>query len=364
MADISNAQRSEIETLVKSIVAAGDVSSPKLVQFKKQMLYDDSRYYAMKFMLSNLKQSWKREKPLIILHLIKSLCLPKYKDGEKELTNFLAQESGKMVKLSSVAEHKRLYTFLWLEFLKRELPVHIHKEVLTFLPSVMKQFTNPLQLSDYLTESYNMGGVISLLALNGLFILVNSYNLDYPNFYTKVYALLQPDIFNLKYKARFLYLLDLFLSSTHLPAHLVAAFIKKMSRLALSAPPESLLCVLPMIRNWLARHPTCNILLHRPGAEAMAADPYDPFELDPVNSRAIESSLWEIKCLQEHHFHAVATEAKKFEDVAHEQDLSDLFETKIDELVTREQTKIAKKIPFNPPGLSTSSILSDLWQLK
>lgn len=38
------------------------------------------------------------------------------------------------------------------------------------------------------------------------------------------------------------------------------------------------------------------------------------------------------QCLQEHHFHAVATEAKKFEDVAHEQDLSDLFETKIDEV--------------------------------
>jgi len=41
---------------VKSIVADGDVSSPKLAQFKKQMQYDDCRYYAMKFMLSNLKQ--------------------------------------------------------------------------------------------------------------------------------------------------------------------------------------------------------------------------------------------------------------------------------------------------------------------
>lgn len=54
----------------------------------------------------------------------------------------------------------------------------------------------------------------------------------------------------------------------HLSAHLVAAFIKKMSRLLLTAPPESLLCALPMVRNWLARHPACHVLVHRPGSIA------------------------------------------------------------------------------------------------
>jgi len=37
---------------------------------------------------------------------------------------------------------------------------------------------------------------------------------DFPEFYTKLYALLKPGIFHVKYKARFFYLLDLFLTST------------------------------------------------------------------------------------------------------------------------------------------------------
>lgn len=43
---------------------------------------------------------------------------------------FVCIESGKMVKLSSVAEHKRLYTFIWLEFLKQEVTFQIHVLVL------------------------------------------------------------------------------------------------------------------------------------------------------------------------------------------------------------------------------------------
>jgi len=37
---------------------------------------------------------------------------------------------------------------------------------------------------------------------------------DYPDFYQKLYALLEPAIFHVKYRARFFYLLDLFLTST------------------------------------------------------------------------------------------------------------------------------------------------------
>ena len=32
-------------------------------------------------------------------------------------------------------------------------------------------------LADFLTQSYNSGGLISVLALNSLFVLINSYNL-------------------------------------------------------------------------------------------------------------------------------------------------------------------------------------------
>ena len=50
----------------------------------------------------------------------------------------------------------------------------------------------------------------------------------------------------------------------HLPAYLVAAFTKRLARLALTAPPEALLTVLPFICNLLRRHPACRVLVHRP----------------------------------------------------------------------------------------------------
>jgi len=37
--------------------------------------------------------------------------------------------------------------------------------------------TNPVRLIDFLTDAYNEGGAISLLALNGLFTLMNEHNL-------------------------------------------------------------------------------------------------------------------------------------------------------------------------------------------
>ncbi len=59
------------------------------------------------------------------------------------------------------------------------------------------------------------GGVISLLSLNGLFLLMQEYNLEYPEFYPRLYALLKPNVFHAKYRQRFFRLLDLFLSSRY-----------------------------------------------------------------------------------------------------------------------------------------------------
>ena len=40
-----------------------------------------------------------------------------------------------------------------------------------------------------------IGGLIGMLALNGIFVLVTQHGLEYPNFYTRLYALLEPDAF-------------------------------------------------------------------------------------------------------------------------------------------------------------------------
>lgn len=84
-----------------------------------------------------------------------------------------------------------------------------------------------MQLSNFFTESYRQGGFTALLALSGLFILMQVHNLEYPRFYPSIYALLKPSILYSKYRRRFFGLLQLCLQSSHIPAYIVAAFIKR-----------------------------------------------------------------------------------------------------------------------------------------
>ena len=49
----------------------------------------------------------------------------------------------------------------------------------------------------------------------------------------------------------------------HVPGYLVAAFIKRLSRLALTAPPSGLEVIIPFIYNLLIRHPNCTVLIHK-----------------------------------------------------------------------------------------------------
>ena len=167
-----------------------------------------------------------------------------------------------------------------------------------------------------------------------------------------------------KHRARFFSLADAFLASGMVPAYTVGAFVKRLARLALGAPPAGALLALAFMHNLMRRHPATMQLLHRPprgglaGAAAEAAvapapapqpllplpphvtgaasaqqqkqqqpaangtahagseqrdaakqpsgpvwqgqDVFDYSEPDPANSRALDSSLWELEALRQH----------------------------------------------------------------
>jgi U3 small nucleolar RNA-associated protein 19 len=144
------------------------------------------------------------------------------------------------------------------------------------------------------------------------------------------------------------------------PAYTAAAFVKRLARLALGAPPGGALLALAFMHNLVRRHPATMQLLHRPprgglagvaavpppqlllplppqvtagagtaaaqqqqpaangtaqhGEEEQAAaaaqppagpvwqgqDVFDYTEPDPAKSRALESSLWELEALRQH----------------------------------------------------------------
>lgn len=74
-----------------------------------------------------------------------------------------------------------------------------------------------------------------------------------------------------KHRARFWALADAFLASGMVPAYTAAAFVKRLARLALAAPPAGALLALGFIHNIVRRHPATMQLLHRPPRGGLAA---------------------------------------------------------------------------------------------
>lgn len=120
----------------------------------------------------------------------------------------------------------------------------------------------------------------------------------------------EPEIFHTKFKARLFYLADIFLSSSHLPENLVAAFVKRLARLSLVAPPQDITTIIYFIGNLILRHPGLKRLIcHPSGGQEVPRDPFIMDERDPVESNALESSLWEIASLQQHVIPSIAQAA-------------------------------------------------------
>ncbi|ORZ37917.1 CBF/Mak21 family-domain-containing protein [Catenaria anguillulae PL171] len=218
--------------------------------------------------------------------------------------------------VTQAKEHKRAYSEFVLQYLRLPMTTELYKKVLMLTPTrLIPNLTDPRLLMTYLSESYDQGGSVALLALQSVFVLIAKHNLDYPDFYKKLYTLFDRNLYHVKYRSRFFRLFTTFMSSTHLPAYLVAAFIKRMARLALTAPPAGILIMIPMVYNLIKQHPQCFVLIHRTSGDLTISARDDPFDMqaeDPANAKALESSLWEVVTLQGHYFPNVASMAKVF----------------------------------------------------
>ncbi|XP_058823843.1 nucleolar complex protein 4 homolog A [Topomyia yanbarensis] len=225
-----------------------------------------------------------------------------------------------------------------------------HRQVLILLlEKVLPHLDKPVLLTDFLMDSLDVGGAISLLALQGIFILIQQHNLTYPNIYEKLYSMFEPEIFHTKFKARLFYLADIFLSSSHLPEGLVAAFVKRLARLALIAPPQDIVIILRFIGNLIMRHPALKRLIFHPSGGEVSQDPFIMDESDPVKSNALESSLWEVAALQSHVLPSVATAAKfisnPFPSV--EWDMASVLEINENDIFDKEIAKKSKEYALN-----------------
>lgn len=158
---------------------------------------------------------------------------------------------------------------------------------------------------------------------------------------------------------------DLFLTSKGLPVATAAAFIKRMARLTLTAPPAGALLMMPIIYNVLQRHPMCKCLIHREhkralngtegnngvaGGTAASADtdPFDADHVEPDQARALDSSLWELEILRRHFYPPISKFAKVFSGdfTKPKYDVDDFTGNSYANLFSDETTRMCKTVPL------------------
>lgn len=274
--------------------------------------------------LSEVLNEWKQEKSEKDLQLIFANFLTVLRKGllfnektlEEEPLWIAPNKEGKLP--SSLYKHtlfKSQFQKSVIAMLSYPLLQEQYKSVLMILHKrIIPYMSQPQSLMDFLTDCYDLTDdlIVPILALNSLYELMKNYNLEYPDFYSKLYSLLTPELLYTKYRSRFFRLCDLFLSSTHLSANLVASFIKKLARISLAASASGVVIIIPFIYNLLKRHPTCMIMLHKEDTESGYQDPFNNEEKNPLHTEAIKSSLWELDTLMTHYHPNVATLAKIF----------------------------------------------------
>ncbi|KAF2480437.1 CBF/Mak21 family-domain-containing protein [Neohortaea acidophila] len=356
--------RSTFYSLVATLLATPNAQDA-IQEFVEKYVeeFDDVRFYTM----LAIKQFFSAGDNRTPGNLDNALDLLKQVEGVPESDEQLEDWYGvspdvKGHQLLSLNAHLKIAQDCWLSIFRSALTASNRKTILNIMTErILPWFSNRMEiLTDFLTDSFNESGSVALLALSGIFHLMTQRNLDYPDFYTKLYSLLDENILHTKHRSRFFRLLDQFMASSHLPAALVASFIKRLARLSLQAPPGAIVWVVPWVYNLLRKHPTCTFMLHRPYHPAHAIyssqpkyteegmdDPFDPLQSDPMLTHAIESSLWELRSLQEHWHPNVATLAKILGEqfTKKEYQLEDFLDHGYATLIEAELGKGMKKKP-------------------
>lgn len=214
-----------LKEIILCLLAVNTPMERGLYSLQEYLKFSDIRFYCLKYLLELMEEVIASLKNLDsegiifltncynLLTIITDEHCQNKDDIEKNI-KFEFKDKANINYIKS-GKHSSLLSKAWLQYLKFKLPNSIYKQILVAVPEkIIPKLPEPLGLADFLTISFNIGGVISVLALHGLFILIHKHNLNYPSFFEKVYELIRPEILNVRYKSRFFFLLNLFLSST------------------------------------------------------------------------------------------------------------------------------------------------------
>lgn len=145
--------------------------------------------------------------------------------------------------------------------------------------------------------------------------------------FDEVYCIISETLLLKSYRFRVFLFLNTFLSSSKVPAYVIAAYLKRLSRITLNAKPRSLVAILEIIENIYTSHPVLHVLRDRVDDKAremelssnictiqswIESDPFDAREVNDLKkTRAMDSCIWELMPLR-FHWHPKVKRAASF----------------------------------------------------
>ncbi|KRY07859.1 Phosphatidylinositol 4-kinase type 2-beta [Trichinella patagoniensis] len=270
--DKRNVSRTIVNVVNTTVRCKKGVSESFMSVFSRISCYEDVKYFFLVALRAEIMKGEHNEKFLKnFFDLLKAVPAPKVENRE---LLFSYEEAMSLHNEMCYSATLHIFSQCWVNFIRNKLPPSLHCECLLWIDMhILAVVDCPLYFTDFVISSFAMGFPLNAAALGSLKHLILICNM-------------------------------------HLPTYLVAAFIKKLSRLSLRAPLDSCIILLGLIRNWLIRHPACQILVNRQDEQLQIKnDPYNMDELNPQLSNAMESFLWEIKTLKNHYNEEVANMA-------------------------------------------------------
>ncbi|XP_053992955.1 nucleolar complex protein 4 homolog A-like [Hylaeus volcanicus] len=161
----------------------------------------------------------------------------------------------------SKIDYQNAFVSCWMKYLRlsnatHHLSLSQYKEVLSILPTRLLPFLKcPLVISHIFFQAFYHNDLqIAVEALSGLFYLIVKSRLAEPQlldttakeFYAHLLTLVQPKIFSLNVRTRFIRLLEASLRSKLLSSTMKAAFIKRLVSVSLLTPPGAALWLLTL----------------------------------------------------------------------------------------------------------------------
>lgn len=195
---------------------------------------------------------------------------------------------------------KDAFSSCWLSLLPLLPPPHFKKSLQLMTDLIIPNIIQPELLLSFFSRVHQSGGPEAILALEPLYFLMKEKNLEVPEFYDRLYDLIDGNVFKSSYRLTFMRQVGLFMSSTMIPAYVVAGIIKRLLQVALVSSPEVVVWATSLVYNLLWHYPTCRPLIHREASSDAVAGSmvYDPKTSKILESQAIDSSLWEIKSIE------------------------------------------------------------------